>query len=274
MVALNLMFFESGTPYGDLSLQALVTPSGREAYLNNRLPIRNAVELINRLNVGRTPVAVFSPPLIGGMNGDALLPNWYNYQFQTLVDEAQSSKIVTQLLLGKGVDYVILDSNWGEAEKRKIIEDATTKVAELGAVTVRKVEGEYEFKTELLASPNFSTFKGWNLSPGSSDQSLEQITVSVSSAAFQMVPVKAGRLYRNSVTVVCADQPSQGRLQVNWLDSKSKFISTDIRVFDCSASEGYHSMEVFAPHDASTAFVYASGHISVPITFRNVSFKQ
>lgn len=274
VLVLNLMFFTSGTYYGDLSLQPMASFSGREAYMNSRLPIRNAVEVVNRLNVGRTPVAVFSSPLTAGMDADALYPNWYNHQFKALVDEAQSSKTITQLLLGKGVDYVILDSNWGEAEKRKIIEDATTKLAELGTITVRKVEGDYWFQTELLANPNFSSYEGWILSSVSSDQPPERVTVSVSTPVFQMVPVVAGRRYRNSVTVVCADQPSQGRLQVNWLDSKSKFISTDIQVFNCGPSEDSHSMEVFAPLDASTAVVYASGHINVPVTFRNVSFKQ
>ena len=274
VVALNLIFFQSGTYYGDLSLQPLASSSGREAYLNSRLPIRNAVELTNRLNVGRTPVAVFSSPLIGGMNGDALLPNWYNYQFQTLVSEAQSSKAVTQLLLGKGVVYVILDGNWGTAEKRKIIEDVTTKVAEFGSIVVRKVEGDYLFQTELLANPNFFTYEGWTLPSGTNDQRAERIAVSVSSPAYQGVPVVAGRRYKNSVTVVCADQPGQGRLQVNWLDSKFKFISTDIRVFDCTPSEVSHSMEVFAPRDASIAIVYASGHTNVPVIFKTVSFKQ
>ena len=274
VVALNLIFFQSGTYYGHLSLQPLASSSGREAYLNNRLPIRNAVELTNRLNVGRTPVAVFSSPLIGGMNTDALFPNWYNHQFQTQVSEAQSSKAITQLLLGKGVEYVILDSNWGTAEKRKIIEDATTKLAELRSITVRKVEGDYLFQTELLANPTFFTYNGWTLPAGTSEQLAEGISVTVSSPAYQMVPVKSGRRYRNSVTAVCPDQPTQARLQVNWLDSKSKFISTEIRVFDCPPSEVSHSMEVIAPRDASIAVVYASGHTNLPIIFRTVSFKQ
>lgn len=274
VVVLNLVFFQSGTYYGDLSLQPLASSSGREAYLNSRLPIRNAVELVNRLNVWRTPVAVLSSPLTGGMDADGLYPNWYNHQFQTLVNEAQSSKEIAQLLLGKGVDYVILDGNWGAADKRKIIEDATEKLAELGTITVHKLRSGYRFQTELLRNPDFSTYEAWTLSSGANDQPSERITVSVLSPAYQVVSVVAGRRYQNSVTAVCADQPSQGRVQINWLDSKSNFISIDIRVFDCTPSEVSHSMEVIAPRDASYAVVYASGHTEVPLIFRKVSFKQ
>ena len=57
------------------------------------------------------------------------------------------------------------------------------------------------------------------------------------------------------------------------LDSNSKFISTDIKVFDCSFSETSYSMEVVAPPRATIANVYVSGHTSIPIIFREVSFK-
>jgi hypothetical protein len=274
VVVLNMIFFESGTHYGDLSLQPLASYSGREAYLNNRLPIRNAVELINRLNVRRTPVAVFSSPLVAGMDADALFPTWYNSQFQTLVSEAGDSKAITQLLLGRGVEYVILDSNWGGVKKRKIIEDATTELAEFGPIVVRKVQGDYLFQTELLTNPNFSTYRGWTLITGSNDQPAEGIAVSVSTPAYQGVPVVARRRYKNSAMVFCADHPSQGRLQINWLDSKSQFISTDIQVFGCSSSEVSHTMEVTAPRNASIAIVYASGHTNVPVIFKTVSFMQ
>ena len=66
VILLNVAFFKSGTGYGGLSLQPLMSKSGRDTYLNNRLPIRNAVELVNNLNTARSPVAVFSAPLAAG----------------------------------------------------------------------------------------------------------------------------------------------------------------------------------------------------------------
>jgi hypothetical protein len=273
-VALNLVFFTSATYFGDLSLQPLASSLGREMYLYRRLPIRNAVELVNRLNIGRTPVAVFSHPMAGGLNSDALYPGWYNHRFQTEVNQAQTPDSIAQLLLSKGTDYVILDGNWGENEKRKIIEDATENIVALGAITVRKLKNSYRFQKELLKNPDFSTYEGWTLTPGANDQSSKWIRVSVLSPASQAVTVSAGQRYQYSITEVCADQPSQGRLQVNWLDQKANFISTDIQVFNCTVSDSAYSMEVIAPRHASSAIVYASGHTDVPVIFKTVSFKQ
>jgi len=274
VVFLNLVFFKSGTYYGDLSLQPLLSQSGRESYLNNRLPIRNAIELVNQLNAGHAPVAVFSSPLTAGLNSDALYSNWYNHQFQAKVTEATTSDHFARLLMSKGVYYVILDSSWGAADKRKVIEGATEKISEQGSITVRKLKSSYQFQTELLKNHDFSSYDGWSLPSDMHEQQPGRITVSVSSPALQLVSVVAGRRYQNSVMAICRDQPTQGRVQVNWLDSKSNFISTVIQVFDCTPSETTHFMEVSAPRSASIAVVYASGHTSIPIIFSEVSFKQ
>lgn len=274
VVSLNLVFFKAGTYYGDLSLQPLMSPTGRETYLNNRLPIRSAIEQVNQLNVGRAPVAVFSSPLTAGLKSDGLYPNWYNYQFQAKVTEATTSDDVAHLLMDKGVKYVILDSNWGAAEKRELIENSTEIVSEQGSIAVRKLRGGYQFQTELLKNPEFSSYEGWALPPDMYDQRSGMISVSISSPSSQLVSVVAGRRYQNSVTAFCKNQPTQGRVQVNWLDSKSNFISTDIKVFDCAPTSTTYAMEVTAPHGASTASVYATGHNSIPIIISGVSFKQ
>ena len=271
VVLLNVIFLKSGTYYGDLSLRPLTSSSGREDYLRNQLPIRSAVGVVNRLNTGRTPVAVFSTPLTAGLNADALYPNWYNHKFEKRVSNAQSSKEIAQLLLDKGVEYIILDGNWGSAEKRAIIEGATQKLEKMSSITIREVKSRYRFKQELISNPDFYTTEGWSSNSGLASG---QVAVSVAASVYQKVPVSGGRRYLNSVLALCSDQPGQGRLQVNWLDSKSDFIETDIQVFDCTQLEVLHSMEVIAPHDASSALVYASGQTEIPIIFKMVSFKQ
>ena len=273
-ISLNMLFFRSGTYYGTIALKPLLSDEGRSQYLLHKLPIRNAVELVNKLNNNVSPVAVFSSPLTAGLVADGLYPNWYNNGFQSLVQNASTTSSIAELLLQKGVDYVILDQNWGQADKRKIIEDATDMLAALGAISVRQLKKSYLFNSELLANSDFSEKTGWIQASVSSDQSSKQISVSVTSPAYQLVPVVEGRRYLNSVTAVCPDYSALGRIQVNWLDSRSDFISTDIRVFDCTASELSHSVEVYAPHDAAYAVVYATGHTKTPIVIKKVSFKQ
>jgi hypothetical protein len=273
-VGLNLFFLNAGAFYGDFALKSLFGETSRETYLQSRLPIRNAVELVNHLNRGRTPVAIFSSPLTAGLAADGLYPNWYNHQFQSLINTADTDSAVADVLLSKGVDFVILDANWGRPEKRLLIEKATEKVSELGSITVRTLRREYLFQTELLKNTGFSTADGWTLANGAVITPTDEFIVSVASPAYQVVPVMPGRRYLNTVKARCEVQPAQGRIQVNWLDSKSKFISTDIRVFDCLTSLVEHSMEVIAPHNATFAVIYASGHTSIPLVFSEISFRQ
>jgi len=274
VILLNVAFFKSGTHYGDLSLQPLMSKSGRETYLNNRLPIRNAVELVNNLNTGRSPVAVFSSPLTAGLNSNGLYPNWYNYRFQAKVSETKTSGNMAQLLMDQGVDYVIIDSNWGTPDKRMMIENVTHNLAAFGGITVRKLNDSYRFQTELLKNPGFLAFDGWSFSADKTAQTVGRASVTVTAPASQPVSVVPGRRYQNSVTAKCGDQPSQGRIQVNWLNSKGSFITTDINVFDCTPAETTQSIEVTAPANASAAIVYATGHSNVPIIITKVSFRQ
>ena len=130
------------------------------------------------------------------------------------------------------------------------------------------------FQTELLKNPSFLAFDGWSFSTDKSLLTVGRALVTVTTPASQPVSVVPGRRYQNSVTAKCADQPSPGRVQVSWLDSKGGFITTDINVFDCTPAETTQSMEVKAPANASLAIVYATGHSNVPIIITKVSFRQ
>lgn len=274
VVVLNCAFFKSGTYYGHLSLKPLLSPSARQSYLGSRLPIRQAVELVNTLNVARTAVAVFSSPLTAGLTADALYPSWYNYQFQEKVTQASSPEQIATLLQDHKVDFVILDKQWDSLEKRRAIETATEKMFEQGTIAVRKLKPEYLFQFELLKNPKFSSYDGWALPADLPQVQAGVLGASVTSPATQLIPVVAQRSYLNAVQAVCHNQPTQGRVQVNWSDAKSTFINTDIKVFECSQTSSQHSMKVTAPKTAAFATVYASGHTATPIIFSEVSFKQ
>ena len=269
--ALNLLFFNAGAFYADFEPRAALSQSHRYEYLQQRMPIRNAVELVNRLNAGHTPVAVFSMPYTAGLEANGLYPNWYNLSFYESISLASSERDIAEILLARAVDFVILDSAWDMPQKRRLIEDATEKIADFGGVTVRAVGLRYRFQTELLQHPDFDSPEGWTILPGA--KLSRGLSASVEAAAFQVVPVSPGRRYRNTVRAVCSEQPTKGRLQVNWQDAQSRFIRADIQLFDCSSDEAEHGMEVIAPDGAALAAVYASSHTPVPVLFRQVSFR-
>lgn len=274
VVALNLLFINAGAFYSDFQLKSIFSEDKRHGYLQTRLPIRNAVELVNKLNTVGSPVAVFAQPLTAGLAADALYPNWYNLRFYSLIQEARSEQAIVDVLASNGVDFVIFDSNWGDAEKRRLIEAATEEIAELGTVTVRRIATAYRFQSELLKYPDFESYAGWSSVPGGFSRVGNGIAVSVSSPAFQSVPVMQKRRYLYSVKARCNGLPTQGRMQVNWVDAKSQFIGAEIRVFDCTDSSAEHKMEIIAPPKATMAVVYASGHTSIPLVFERVSFRQ
>jgi hypothetical protein len=212
--------------------------------------------------------------LTAGLNSDGLYPNGYNYRFQAKVSETKTSSDMAQLLMDQGVDYVILDSIWGTPDKRMMIENVTQNLAASGSISVRKLNDSYRFQIELLKNTDFSALDGWALSTDKPVLVAGRVSVTVATPAAQSVSVVSGRRYQNSITAMCADQPTQGRVQVNWLDSKGSFITTDINVFDCTPAETTQSIEVTAPANASAAIVYATGHSNVPIIITKVSFRQ
>ncbi|SNS23609.1 Dolichyl-phosphate-mannose-protein mannosyltransferase [Noviherbaspirillum humi] len=269
--ALNLLFFNAGAFYADFEPRAALSQAHRYDYLQQRIPIRNAVELVNRLNAGHTPVAVFSMPYTAGLEADGLYPNWYNLNFYEAIKNAASESALAEVLLAKAVDFVILDPAWDTPEKRRLIESVTDQVANFGGITVRSINSRYRFQKELLQHPGFDAAEGWTMQDGAKlDQGL---IASVNAPAYQVVPVAPGRRYRNSVRAACAEQPTKGRLQVNWQDARSRFIRADIQLFDCSPEAAEHQMEVIAPDGAAFAVVYASGHTPIPVRFKQVSFR-
>lgn len=274
VVLLNVIFFKNATSYGSVKLQPLMSYSDRNDYLAKRLPIRNAVQLVNLVNSPYAPVAVFSTPLTAGLNADALYANWYNHNFNTLVNKANSSDELVQVFIKKDVRYLILDKLWGSEEKRLLIEGVTEKIADFGSISVREISDKYKFITELIKNPDFTIENGWSFPASPINQSADSIIVDVANPAIQSVQVKPGKQYLNEISAMCYEQKTQGRIQVNWLNENLKYISSDIQLFDCQNNLETLSMKVVAPGRAVEAVVYAVSHTSIPIKVTKVSFRK
>lgn len=284
VVLLNLIFLNAGAFYADFPLQSILSDTNRRDYLSQRLPIRSAVDAVNRLNTGKFPVAVFASPLTAGLFSDALYPDWTNYKFQGNIGDIKTGQDFINTLQKYGAEFVILDSNWkgvnccsdGEA-KQAIVEKMTDKIFEYGSLSVRKIRIDQDnlFKVELLNNPNFTATDGWSLSVGSKLNSVAGVLqASVSSNAAQGIAVTAGRRYLNTIVARCYQEKSLGRVQVNWHDAKGQFIIASIKTFECSTDWTEHAMEVVAPLNATRAVIYASGHTATMIEFKSVSFRQ
>ena len=280
-VALNLLFLNAGAFRWDFALRSILDQSNRDRYLLTRLPIRPAVELVNRLNVERTPVAVFSEPLTAGLTADALYPNWYNYSFYGDIESSHTGQDLANILIKRNVNFVILDSNWNGvrkvsgAETRGLIEKITEKLAVYGPVSVRKIKNEYRFKTELLKNHDFTSIKGWVLAPETKyDADTGILTANVTSPATQAVAVTPGHHYLNVIVARCAAEATLGRVQINWLVEQGQTVSADVQTFECSPVWTAHTMEVTAPPNVIRAIVYTGGHTPIPLEFKSNSLLQ
>jgi 4-amino-4-deoxy-L-arabinose transferase-like glycosyltransferase len=275
-VLLNILFMNAGAFYGDFALKSILSPSDREQYLLGRLPLRNAVSLVNSLNIGGTPVAVLGQPMTAGLVSDALYSSWYNNKFEAAMDSIHSEQGMVDMLLDKRVDFVILDSGWiGTKEQHDLVTSVTDQLATFGPITVRKIKGKYLLKKEMLVNPSFDTTTSWSLiGDAKLDSKDGAVLVSVASPAVQVVRISPGRRYLNAVIARCYKEASKGRVQVNWNNAEGEFIAASIQTFDCSADWTQHEAEIVAPKNAATAAVYATGHSQTPIEFKEVSFRQ
>ena len=274
---LNMLFYSAGPfVYRDFPIKAIFSDTHRESYLLQRLPIRNAVKLVNALNFQRTPVAVFGTPQVAGLSANALMANWYNHNFQNQFFAVKTKQDVADLLLQNRVEFIISDSAANEFKAQyELLNQVTTKVSQFGSISVTRFNNDYRFKKELLLNPDFSAAQGWLISDNSLfDSNSSTVLTSVSTPVTQSIKVSPGQRYKNTVMARCHNSKTQGRVQVNWHDSKGRFIRPDIQVFDCSADWDEITMDVIAPDNVATATVFATGHTNMPLIFKSVSFKQ
>lgn len=276
-VALNILFLSAGPfVYRDFPIKSIMSEAHKEAYLAQRLPIRNAVKLVNALNLHRTPVAVFGDPQIAGLTADALSAHWYNHTWLDAFMAVKTTQDVVNLLLKNHVIFIIADSPSQDMKvQRELLDRVTIKVAQIGSISILKLNGEFLFKKELLVNPDFTAVNGWVLNGEALfNVNSQTVIVSATSPAMQSVAVSPGQRYKNTVIARCYKANAQGRVQVMWQDANGYSISPDIQLFMCAADWQEISMEVVAPANAAKAIVYVTGHTATPLEFKSVSFRE
>ncbi|MGC4062888.1 MAG: hypothetical protein QM749_19435 [Aquabacterium sp.] len=139
-VAVNLAFISSANwNYRSLPMSVLLNDAERQAYLMWRAPIRLAIDVVNKVNPAGAPVTCFTTQTYGaGLRDDALFIGWYNDAFNSDVLALSSAQDVANLLRKHGSSTVILDDNWSTPAIRAYVRDATTEIASLGPISVRR----------------------------------------------------------------------------------------------------------------------------------------
>ena len=275
LVLLNTGFIQSATYYGQLRPQVLLSNDARARYLTDNLPTRKVVEIVNRLNPGGSPVAVFGSPLTAGLKSDALYASWYNLKWFNKYNASHQEGALAALLRRENVEWLIIDTAQLTPERLQTLMAVSLPVATVNGVALRRFDYIDQPLSELLKNSDLATSAGWGLTdPASYDAAQKTLTVNVKTPATQAVGVEAGQTYKVVVSVRCATLPTDGRAQVNWQDANGMFVKADITTYPCTDDWVTHEMSVTAPEEAVTAIIYASGHTLIPLAFKSVSFKQ
>ncbi len=272
VAVLDLLHFSSGTYYGTIDFRVLTDSRAKDEYVLQKAPVRDAVAMVNALDPQGTPVAFFCDGLAAGLHGNALYPNWYNPTFLAAIKTAHDAAALGRVLAHNNVEYLLLDGNWERTATGARLLKASTEVANVGGISVRRLDDRFRFGRELLPSTDIG--KGWQLMAGVVKSPGGGVLVTAASPAYAAVPIQPDRVYRYEAVARCSAGPAMGRLQVNWMGSRGQFIRSSIRTFVCQRQATDYKMEVVAPRGAVVAVVYASGQSGPPILFSNVSFRN
>jgi 4-amino-4-deoxy-L-arabinose transferase-like glycosyltransferase len=145
VILLNILFFPAATwNYRSFPAQILLSKDLKDNYLLHRAPVRLAVAAINTINRERSPVAFFTAETFGaGLTTDGLYSSWYNNQFLTEINSIKTTQDLVNVLSKYNASYLILDENWGDAEKRNIIKASSNEIANFNYVSVRQLSEKF-----------------------------------------------------------------------------------------------------------------------------------
>ena len=164
---------------------------------------------------------------------------------------------------------IILENTLDSYQKRNLVKSITDEVFSFDSVKVLKIKSEFSFFEQISKNSTFQNASEWNLVSSSIFvNELKALKVSVSLNATQKIDIEGLRRYKNTVMSRCFKKSTQGRLQVNWYDKRNRFITSTIKVFNCGAKCEYHTMDMIAPANATSAILYTTGHLDEPILFR------
>jgi hypothetical protein len=248
-------------------------------YVDLTRPEQGLTRAIDAFNFRR--VLWLGSPYIAGTDADVYVVNWHGgHELASRFNGVTSAEAFQKIVADGNFDAIAVASDFNACQRPGICEfldGKTNKVYSLGAAALYVPSVELLFDHEMLVNPNFDRpADGWGgegryVSAGGDGA----VVVSALKSFSQAVPVTGKARYLLEVRGRCTADKADYRAQVNWLDRRGAFITTNITVIPCSAEYADHSLLVTAPEDAATAAVYASGHLpDLAAEITSVSFRQ
>lgn len=276
IVFLNALFLSSASwCYRSVPYTSIINNQLKKNFIYERLPVREAIDLVNVINVEKSPVAFVTQNTYAAfLDAEALYPHWYNYSFQNALNSIKTENDFIKLSKKYRTNIFIIDSNWRSQEVLKIVLGGTNLVFDFGRFSVRKLKEDLYFSTELLKNTDFDGLNDWNLAADTHyDSEKKFLVVSLTAHAMQVIAVAEKTKYLQEITASCHQLGAKVRLQINWVDKNKAFLAASNEVFDCKTDWAVHRQSVQSPGDAAYAVVYAAAYDDKLIKVKRVSLK-
>jgi hypothetical protein len=280
VIGLNLIFLRSATNYGAIELPIIFNESKRNDYISQSLPIRNQINVLNDLNIEKTPVLFLSHPLAAGLKSEALYPNWYNLRVQNSMQKIQNKKEMLEFFYRENISFVLIDQYWNTTAfdvkvQKLLINEITDKVLDQKNIQIRKIKEEYDFTHENIRNGNLESLADWHFDNFNIINKLDNsVLADVIHPLTQSIDAVGNKIYRVNLITSCSTKLTQLRAQINWYDSRGIFIDTSISVFDCSDQKSSKQFDFVSPPNTKSGVVYMSGHTNIPIKFYSISVRD
>ena len=272
---LNLAFLGSAKQnYRDFPLFMVFDKTKRSDYMLWRRPIRSAIKYINDLSNSPKKIAVFAEPAVAGLHAEALLDNWYNFDFTMSVREIKSADSLVELLNNNSIQLLLASDYMRSPELLSIINQVSDLKERFGHITVRILKRSYLYQTEMIKNMNMDSTDSWSMSSQSEYRpESKTMMVNVHNPISQSIAVQAEKMYLMELTARCENGGSI-RTQVNWHNADNKYISTSIKVQNCTNEYGAYKGIFMSPRDARHAIIYGISHDKRFAEIKRISFRK
>lgn len=278
VMGLNLYMLPAGAHlHPEFATWSLQGDNLARQYRSIVTPVRDLVAFLNIRYPGEA-VWFLDSPAIAGLKGEPILSNWYRPTFQTEVSRCSDASQIMTLVRKYKIGHIIANADFSNQPPaiRSFLQERVEKTLEISGVASFQIRPKRQtYSEDLLPEDESATrWKNWQRNGQPKFGPDGAATVSATNTLVRGVRVEQEIEYRYTMNVSCASGPAQFRLQLNWHDEASRFLTTSIDVRKCEREWSQFERNLTPPPGASLAVVIVGSHVEGEVKVREVSLKH
>ena len=250
---------------------AMLTNRGElKNYFNRNKPEAVAGEILSTLErvKGRKILIAGLDPVFKNYPDNTIADSWHSWTSYYAASRSEAQ--LRPSIVREKVGVIVFPVGRGYRFESEVLA-MTTELFRVGDVRVGMVDLSILYVKERLKNPELkANAEYWQRNGAQPTDNGLQTTVDT--AITQTVAVKPAENLLLNVTAACP-LGQFFRSQVNWLDAKRDFVSTDIQVHDCQPAGSTITRLVLSPGTAATAVVYGGSHDARAVVMRRISLQ-